>query len=253
MLGFMIHEKNSQRYLRQLIIPGWGDETQEKLAAATVLVAGAGGLGGPAALYLAAAGLGKIRIVDSDKVELSNLNRQILHDESSLGRDKTASASERLAGLNSSILIEPLCRRITDETIAELTEGVDVIVDCLDSFASRMVLNRQAVKSRIPLVHAGIAGTGGQLTVFAPAESGCLACLFPEKVADSEGPLPVLGATAGVLGSLEAMEAIKLVSGLGDPLVGRLLLFDGFSGDFREVHLEKNPRCPVCSDKAPEE
>ncbi len=231
-----------------MIIPGWGDAVQERIQSASVLIAGAGGLGSPAALYLAAAGVGTIRIADSDSVDLSNLNRQILHDEDSLGGMKTDSARQRLGRFNSGITIETAAERIDDANISGLAEGMDIIIDCLDSFSSRQVLNRCSVRSGIPLIHAGISGTGGQLTVFSPPESGCLSCIFPETDTGEpeENPLPVLGAVAGILGTLEAMEAIKLITGLGEALIGRLLIFDALYTDFQEIDIRKDPECPVC-------
>jgi adenylyltransferase/sulfurtransferase len=161
---------------------------------------------------------------------------------------KTDSARRRLSRLNSGIRIETAAERIDDSTISGLAGGMDLIIDCLDSFSSRHVLNRCSVRSGIPLVHAGLSGTGGQLTIFAPPESGCLSCLFPEtdEGEPEEKPLPVLGTVAGILGTLEAMEAIKLISGLGEPFIGRLLIVDVLYTDFREIAFGKEPGCPVC-------
>lgn len=250
MLTFMVQEKDGERYRRQLIIPGWGDAAQAKLASAAVFIAGAGGLGSAASLYLAAAGVGRIRIADRDRVELSNLNRQILHDEKGIGREKSASAFERLSGLNSSVRIEAVTASITDETVSGLVAGCGIIVDCLDSFAARHVLNRYSVRTGTPMVHAGIAAGGGQLAVFSPPAGPCLSCLFPESDTreQQDGPVPVFGAAVGAAGAMEAAEAIKLLTGLGEPLVGRLLVFDLLYSGFHTVTVEKNPECPVCGD-----
>lgn len=211
-----------------------------------MVIAGAGGLGGPAAYYLTAAGVGKIKLVDSDRVELSNLNRQILHSENTQGQRKVDSAKERLKNFNSSIEIETFPMRITDKNIHEIAEDCTLIVDCLDSFSSRMVLNRYAVGKSLPLVHGGIREMGGQLTVVAPGGRPCLECLFG-GIEDQKN-IPVIGATAGIIGSMEALEAIKLITGIGKPLTGKMLVCDGLSPDYREISFQENPDCPVCGD-----
>ena len=248
MLTIMIQNNSFERYTRQLPIDGWGEEGQEKLKNATVVIAGAGGLGGPAACYLAAAGVGRIKIVDSDRVELSNLNRQILHSENTLGQLKVDSAKERLKDFNSTIEIEPFPVRITDENIHEIAEGCSLLVDCFDSFSSRMVLNRYAVRKNLPLVHGGIREMGGQLTVVPRGGRPCLECLFA-GVKDQKN-IPVLGAAAGIIGSMEAMEAIKLITGIGQPLTGKLLICNGLFQDYSEISFQRNPDCPVCGSGA---
>lgn len=240
----MIQKNSFERYTRQLSLHDWGKETQEKLSKAAVLIAGAGGLGGPAAYYLAAVGVGKIKLADSDKVELSNLNRQILHSERTLGELKVDSAKERLSAFNSSIEIETFPVRITDENIHEIAKDCSLLVDCLDSFSSRMVLNRYAVDQNLPLVHGGIREMGGQLTVIPPGGRPCLECLFG-GVQDKKG-IPVVGATAGIIGSMEALEAIKLITGIGQPLTGKLLIYTGLLPDFSEIPFQENPDCPIC-------
>ncbi len=242
----MINEKDQERYHRQLIIDQWGEAGQEKIAQARVTIVGAGGLGSPVALYLAAAGIGHLRIIDRDRVELSNLNRQILHGEPSIGMVKTDSAKKRLTTLNSTIEIEALEAEFNDETAETFCEESHILVDCLDSFSARKVLNRWAVGMEIPLVHAGISGGGGQITVISAGGKPCLECLFPQ--APDQKNVPVVGAAAGILGSMEALEVMKLITGIGEPLTGRLLICNGFAADYQEIALRANPDCPVCGE-----
>jgi adenylyltransferase/sulfurtransferase len=244
-----LDELSRQRYLRQLIIPGFGEEAQRKLSDATVFIAGAGGLGSSAALYLAAAGVGCLRICDDDVVELSNLNRQILHNESRLGRNKADSAAETLRELNPSIRIEPLAVRITPENIGELAGRALFLVDCLDNVATRYILNRFAWKKGLPLVHGGINGMAGQVTVLVPGKTPCMQCLFPEE--PPRGTIPVLGAAPGVIGSLLAMETIKMITGFGEPLLGRLFFWDGMTQEARTIAWKGIPDCPVCGGGPP--
>ena len=234
-------------YFRQLIYPGWGVEAQEKVEQATVLLAGAGGLASSAALYLAAAGIGKLILCDHDVVEETNLNRQILHTKSNLGKLKVDSAKELISQLNPRVEVTALPIRLTDETISEAAAGADIIVDCLDSIESRFVLNRYCVSRKIPMVHAGMYGMSGQITVFYPDKYPCLACLISEK-ADSKGPIPVIGAAVGILSSLQALEVLKLITGIGEPLLGRMLLFNGLKSEFDEIRISRDPDCLVCRD-----
>jgi len=247
MLVLMIQEDCFERYSRQLSINGWGREGQEKLRCATVLIGGVGGLGGPVAYYLSAAGVGKIKLVDSDRVELSNLNRQILHDENSLRQWKVDSARKRLNAFNGVIAIETFPVRIHDENIDEIARDCSLLVDCFDSFASRMVLNRFAVDHRVPLVHGGVAETRGQVCVVAPGGRPCLECLYADV--EQDAGVPVLGALAGIVGSMEALEAIKLITGIGEPLMGRLVICNALSPDYRELPFLENPECPVCGER----
>lgn len=240
----MISDDEGIRYHRQLLIDQWGVEGQEKLKRSRVTMIGAGGLGSPAALYLVAAGVGRLRIVDRDRVELSNLNRQILHGEGSLARPKVASAGDRLKDLNSSIQLELMEMELSEESAPHLCADTDILVDCLDSFSARRVLNRQAVQNKIPLVHAGISGGGGQITVIPPGGGPCLECLFPQAPDGKE--IPVVGAAAGIIGSMEALEVIKLITGIGDTLTGRLLICNGFAADYQEIAVQADPDCPVC-------
>jgi molybdopterin/thiamine biosynthesis adenylyltransferase len=239
-----INERERERYGRQLILPGWGEAAQGKLREAVVFVAGAGGLGSPVTMYLAAAGVGTLRICDSESVELSNLNRQLLYAGEDVGQPKAAAAARALSRLNPLVKVVPLCARIEEDSIAELAGEATLLLDCLDNFETRFVVNRYAVKRGLPLIHAGVSGLSGQITFVHPPQTGCLACLVQE--APAAGVFPILGATAGVLGTLQAMEALKYLTAAGAGLKNRLLFFDGGRLEFQEVSLERDPGCPVC-------
>lgn len=234
-----------ERYDRQLRIPGWGIEGQKKLKKARVTVAGAGGLGCPAALYLAAAGVGHLTIIDKEKVELSNLNRQVLHWQADIGKYKADSAADKLRALNSSIEVEAVKAEITENSVRDLIKGSNVVVDGMDNFATRFILNHGCVKEEIPFVHAGIYGLDGQITTIIPKKGPCLQCIFPEKPPEF-AKFPVVGVTPATLAILEALETIKLITGIGQPLVGRMLLFDGESLTFSTMEVHRDPSCPVC-------
>ncbi len=233
-----------ERYLRQIILPGWGEPAQERLKRSTVFMAGAGGLGSPVAMYLAAAGVGTLRIADHGNVELSNLNRQLLHGDGDLSRPKVSSAVETLGRINPLVEVVPLAGPITESNIASLAGEADLLVDCLDNFATRFLLNAYAVKRGLPLVHAGVSGLWGQITFIHPPRTACLACTVSE--APEGGVFPILGATAGVLGCLEAVEALKYLTGAESLLTGRLLFCDLETMQFQEVALGRDPACPVC-------
>jgi molybdopterin/thiamine biosynthesis adenylyltransferase len=236
--------EEKQRYHRQLILPSWGEEAQSALKESCVFIAGAGGLGSPVALYLAAAGVGSLRICDSGEVELSNLNRQILHGEDRIGANKALSAVKMLRAINPAVQVVPLADTITGDNVESLIGEAGLIIDCLDNFQTRYILNDHAVKSSLPLVHAGVNGFCGQITFIHPPRTACLACLLPEAP-----PLeiaPILGATAGTLGCLEALEALKYLTGTGELLKGRLLFFDGETMQVQEVGFDKDPECRVC-------
>lgn len=236
-----------KRYNRQIILDGWGDDAQLRIRNATAFIAGAGGLGSAVSLYLAAAGAGTLRICDHGEVELSNLNRQIMHTNESQGKKKVLSAAERIASLNPHVRTVALDEGIDDHSIADLAADSDIIVDCMDNFETRYVLNRFAVERGIPLVHAGIYGMAGQITFIESPATPCLQCIFPE--APPPEVFPVVGATVGVIGSLEALEALKCLTGMGTLLKSRLLLFEGDIMKFEELPLEKNPSCSVCGGK----
>ena len=236
-----------ERYRRQINIPGWGQDAQKRLKNACVFVAGAGGLGSPALSYLAAAGVGRLIICDHDKVELSNLNRQILHGDADLNSWKVDSAAQRLHELNPDIELILYRDSITHENILEIIGHAQALLDCLDNFPARRSLNAASVKRGIPLIHAGVEGLRGQITVFHPPQYACLNCLLPFD--PPAKTIPVLGATPGLFGAWQAMEALKLITGLGEPLAGKVVFYDGMSNKVQEMPLEKDPDCPVCSDK----
>ena len=239
-----LSEKELERYNRQMLIRGWGEAGQKKLRAATVFIAGAGGLGSPVAIYLAAAGIGRIRICDNGEPELSNLNRQILHAEKDIGKNKTFSAKETLCEINPHVEVVALPEKITAESVDRLAGGSDIIIDCLDNFPTRHILNRYAVDKQLPFIHAGIYGLSGQLTVIHTPATPCLYCLFPGS--PPAAVFPVAGVTPGVIGVLEATEAIKYLTGIGENLKGRLLIWDGETMEFQTVTVQKDPNCTVC-------
>ncbi|MEW6668293.1 MAG: HesA/MoeB/ThiF family protein [Thermodesulfobacteriota bacterium] len=243
-----ISDKEWLRYERQMLIRGWDRDVQERLKRATVFVAGAGGLGGPVLLYLALAGVGILRICDRDLVEPSNLNRQILHTGQRVGMRKTDSAETALLEANPFVQVSKRYAALTAENAGEIVGDADVIMDCLDNFEARHVLNRLSVRKRIPLIHAGVSGLRGQITFLQPPETPCLRCLFP--IADPSGAVPIVGCTAGVLGTLQAAECIKYLTGQGQVLRNRLLLWDGETMEFHEAGVERNPECPVCGDRS---
>lgn len=239
-----LSQSQRERYARQLMLPELGPAGQEKLLRAKVLLVGAGGLGSPAALYLAAAGVGAIGLADADTVSLSNLQRQILHATPDLGRPKVESAKEALAALNPDVSVHTHPFYVTEKNIGGLIEGYDFILDCTDNFPSKFLINDACIKAGKPFVHAGIEGLQGQLITCVPGKSPCLRCVFPQPPSpDQQRPIPVVGATAGVIGALQAMEAIKYLAGIGEPLTGRLLCFDGKALEFFQVKLERRDGC----------
>ena len=231
------------RYGRQIML--FGEDAQRRLKAARLFVAGAGGLGSPLCTYLAVAGIGHLRIVDFDSAELSNLNRQILHWDEDVGKRKVESAREKLVRINPSIEIEVNSQKIDESNVESLVGEADGIVDCMDNFPTRYVLNRTAVRRRIPLFHAAIHGMEARVTTFVPGETACFRCLFHEGPPES-GAFPVVGAAPAVAASIQAMEVIKYFTGYGECLKDRLLIFDGEAGGFREFKLRRDPDCPDC-------
>jgi sulfur-carrier protein adenylyltransferase/sulfurtransferase len=241
------------RYSRHLLIPEIGDEGQIKLLESRVLLIGAGGLGSPAALYLAAAGVGRIGIIDADIVDETNLQRQIAHSLDTLGSPKVDSAKRAIEALNPDVEVRTYRERLTSENIDRiLDEGWDVIVDGADNFPTRYLVNDASVWRGIPVVHGSIYRFEGQVTVFKPGDGPCYRCLFPEppppELAPSCSEGGVLGVLPGIVGTLQTNEALKLALGIGDTLVGRLLLVDALAADFSEVRIQRNPSCPVCGD-----
>jgi molybdopterin/thiamine biosynthesis adenylyltransferase/rhodanese-related sulfurtransferase len=241
-----------QRYSRHLLLPEVGLSGQRKLKEAAVLVVGSGGLGSPAALYLAASGIGRLGVVDFDRVDESNLQRQVLHDRYALGRKKVESARERLTALNPSAQVEAYDALLDAHNAAAIAEGYDVLLDGSDNFPTRYLLNDLAVLTGRPLVYGSVFRFEGQVSVFDARVGPCYRCLFPKPptpgVAPACGEAGVLGALPGIIGSLQATEAIKLLLGIGQPLIGRLLMVDALDMSFRSVRLRKNPACPVCGE-----
>src|SRR3989442_6436384 len=251
--GIGLTREETTRYSRHLIMPEVTADGQRRLKAARVLCIGAGGLGSPAALYLAAAGVGTIGIVDFDDVDLSNLQRQILHGTKDVGRSKLESARDRLSDINPKIDIELHRCRFTSENASQLVGQYDVIVDGSDNFPTRYLSNDVCVFARKPNVYGSVFRFDGQTTVFAPHLGGpCYRCLFPEPPPPGSVPncaqAGVLGVLPGIIGTIQANEAIKLILGVGEPLVGRLLYFDALKMKFREFNLRRDPQCPVCGD-----
>jgi molybdopterin/thiamine biosynthesis adenylyltransferase len=232
-----------ERYQRQLLIDGWD---QNKLKNARVLIAGLGGLGGVSAFYLAAAGVGNIRLCDSDKIELSNLNRQILYSSNDIGKSKSIIAQKRLLELNPDIKIEALSDKLTEINAFEITSGCDIIIDGLDNHRDRLILNRVSFALEIPYIYAAINEWQGQLGFINPPVTPCLACLMPQRIIDT-GPIPVLGAVAGVIGSFQSALAIRYLITGETPLAGKLLIFRADKMEFETLIFDKNPECPVCS------
>jgi molybdopterin/thiamine biosynthesis adenylyltransferase/rhodanese-related sulfurtransferase len=248
-----LDDAKRRRYSRHLLIPEVGEEGQQKLLDSRVLLIGAGGLGSPAGLYLAAAGVGTIGIVDDDAVDETNLQRQIVHSTERLGDAKADSAKRTLEALNPDVAVRVFKERLTSDNVDRiLGEGWDVIVDGADNFPTRYLLNDASVWHRIPVVHGSIFRFEGQATVFKPHEGPCYRCLFPQppppELAPSCAEGGVLGVLPGVIGSLQTNEALKLALGIGDPLVGRLLIFDALQGTFTEIALRRDPDCPVCGE-----
>lgn len=240
-----LSEVEVSRYARQMLIPGWGEGSQDKLRDRVVFVAGAGGLGSPAAIYLAAAGVGHLRIADFDAVDQTNLNRQILHDETRIGVNKADSAKMTLERINPYIRITALPVRIDQLTVDELVDDADIIIDCMDNFATRYLLNDSAIRKNIPLVFGSIWGLHGQISFFHVPETACLGCLVrgepPSEV------FPVLGATPAVIGAWQALEALKYLTGVGRTLKGRLLVWNGDDMEVEIYPIRPDPQCRACA------
>ena len=239
------------RYSRQIMLPKFDIAGQLALKNAHVLVIGMGGLGSPAALYLAAAGVGQLSIIDHDMVEVSNLQRQVIHGEASLGLHKVESAKQRLQDVNPLVQIRALAQRIEGEALSELIRQVDLVLDCTDNFTTRFDVNRYCVQHKKPLISAAAIRMEGQISVYdsRQTESPCYQCLYPEgdEAALSCSESGVMSPLVGILGSMQAMEAIKVLSGLGEPLVGKLLILDAMSMQWRSLKLKKDPACTCCS------
>ncbi|MBN1189753.1 MAG: HesA/MoeB/ThiF family protein [Dehalococcoidales bacterium] len=242
----MLTQEELERYRRQTIISGFGPVGQEKLKKTRVFLAGAGGLGSPAALYLTAAGIGSIRIVDPDSVDLSNLNRQILHWTPDIGSKKTDSARNKLQHLNPLVNIETIQTRIAADNADELVSGCDLIVDAVDNLDTRYVLNLCACRKKIPFFHGAISGLEGRAMTIIPGLSACLMCLY--RGVSVSGETPALGATAAIIAGIQASEVIKYVTGAGCLLTGRFLIYDGLNMRFNEIMVSRDPDCRHCGD-----
>ena len=244
----MLTEDELQRYDRQIIIRGFGLGGQDKLKKARVFIAGAGGLGSPVATYLTAAGVGVIRIVDHDSVELSNLNRQVLHWEGDIGKRKVNSATEKLRKLNREVKIEAIEEMITEANISQLVAGFDLIVDAMDNMPTRYLLNKVAIEKTIPLFHGVVHGFEGRAMTIIPGETACLWCIY--RGAIPEEKFPVIGVTPAVIGCIQATEVVKYIVGIGQLLTNKLLIYDGLNMKFTEFRLKKNPNCQHCGEPA---
>ncbi|HEV2997950.1 MAG TPA: molybdopterin-synthase adenylyltransferase MoeB [Solirubrobacteraceae bacterium] len=246
-----LSSEQRERYSRHLLMSEVGVEGQLRLLDARVLLLGAGGLGSPTALYLAAAGVGTLGIVDDDEVDLSNLQRQVIHNSERIGTAKVDSAAESIRALNPDVEVVKYPTRLRAENIMEIIEGWDVIVDGVDNFPTRYLLNDATIRLGIPVVSASILGFEGQLSVFKPHEGPCYRCLFPvpppAELAPSCGANGVLGVLPGTMGLLQATEVVKLILGIGEPAVGRLLLYDALAATLGEVRVRRDPECPICS------
>ena len=244
----MLTENDLIRYKRQILYKDFGEEGQKKLKEAHVLVAGLGGLGSPASIYLACAGVGHITIVDCDSVELSNLNRQILYWDENIGEKKPISALQKLAKLNPSIEVIPLFERITEKNAREIIKEANVVIDGMDNLETRFILNSACVAEGVPFIHGGIWGFFGEITTIIPGKTPCLACIIP-RISQRREEFPVFGVTPALIAILQVMEGIKLLAGFGRLLTGRMLYINGDTMDFTFHNLVKNPNCEVCGTK----
>jgi sulfur-carrier protein adenylyltransferase/sulfurtransferase len=251
----VLNPEQRSRYARHLLLPEVGEVGQRRLLESKVLLLGAGGLGSPAALYLAAAGVGTLGIVDMDVVDASNLQRQILHNVDRIGERKVDSAKKTLTQLNPDVDVVTYDVRFGADNVLDIIDGYDVVVDGTDNFPTRYLLNDASVLKRIPVVHGSIFRFEGQVTVFKPYDGPCYRCLLPEpppaELAPSCAEAGVLGVLPGIVGSIQALEAIKLLLDLGDPLIGRLLAYDALETSFRTFKVRRDPACPTCGENAP--
>ncbi|MBN1804799.1 MAG: molybdopterin-synthase adenylyltransferase MoeB [Sedimentisphaerales bacterium] len=243
-------EKQTERYNRNIILEQVGGAGQEKLLNSRVLIIGTGGLGSAAGLYLAAAGVGTIGIVDSDKVDLTNLQRQIIHHTNDIGTEKTESAEKTIRAINPDVNVKTYQIKIAANNISDIIHDYDFIIDCTDNFSAKFLINDACYFEKIPFSHAGVLGFAGQLITVLPGETTCYRCIFnappPANTVPSCSQVGVLGAVAGVIGSLQATEAIKFLLGIGKLLTGTLLTYDALEMDFRSIRINRNPDCPLC-------
>ena len=241
----MLTTDELERYDRQIIIKGFGKEGQEKLKQAKVIIAGGGGLGSPSSIYLAAAGVGTIRIVDHGSVELSNLNRQVLHWNEDIGRRKVVSAVEKLKKLNPEIEIEAIEETITEANVFRLVAGFDLVIDAMDNLPTRYLLNKAAVDRNIPFFHGAVYGFEGRAMTIIPGKTACLECVYHGTTIPEE-KFPVIGVAPAIIGCIQAAEVIKYIVGIGELLTNRLLIYDGLNLKFTELKVKKDPNCKHC-------
>lgn len=249
--GEALTDEQLNRYARHLVLQEVGAEGQKKLLSSKVLVIGAGGLGSPAAIYLAAAGVGTIGIADADEVDLSNLQRQIIHTTRDKGKPKAVSAKERMKAMNPDVTVNTYCTYVSKDNIMELISDYDFILDCTDNFDSKFLINDACVKAKKPFSHAGVIRFQGQLMTYVPGQGACYRCVFKNPPPKDEIPtckeVGVIGAACGVIGSLQALEAVKYIVGAGDLLTGYLLTFDALKMEFRKIKLPSQNDCEVCN------
>jgi molybdopterin/thiamine biosynthesis adenylyltransferase len=244
----MLTKNDLARYERQILYPDFGEKGQEKLKQSHVVVAGLGGLGCAASLYLTCAGVGHITLIDCDRVELSNLNRQVLHYEEDIGEKKSFSATQKLTKLNSSIEVTSVFKKITAQNARKIIKGANLVIDGMDNFKTRFIVNKACVAEGIPFIHGGVHGLFGEVTTILPGRTPCLACIFP-GFPHGKLELPVFGVTPALIAVLQVTEAIKLLAGFGSLLTGKMLYFSGDTMDFTVCNLTKNQNCRVCGTK----
>lgn len=245
----MLTHEEKERYRRQIMLAGFGEEGQEKLKRARVLIIGLGGLGCAVSTYLTIAGVGRMRLIDRDMVELSNLNRQFLYGHQDIGRPKVDLVQEKLAALNPNVQIEGLMVEIKEENLSKLVEGYNLIVDALDNLATRLLLNKVALSRNLILFHGGVYGYEGRVTTIIPGKTPCLKCIY-HKVSKHE-EVPILGVVPAIIGFLQANEVIHYILGIGQLLAGRLVIYDSLSQEFAEVRTKFDPHCTDCSSLNP--
>ena len=241
----MLTTNELERYDRQIIIKGFGKEGQEKLKRARIFIAGAGGLGSLTSMYLAVAGVGVIRIVDHDRVELSNLNRQVLHWDKDIGRSKVDSAAEKLKKLNEGVEIEAIDEMITEANVSQLVADFDLVVDAMDNLPTRYLLNKAALEKDIPFFHGAVYGFEGRAMTIIPGKTACLECVYHGATTPEE-KFPVIGVTPAIIGCIQAAEVIKYIVGIGELLTNRLLIYDVLNLKFTELKVKKDPNCKHC-------
>jgi len=242
---YMLTKNDLARYERQILYPDLGEKGQEKLKQSHVVVAGLGGLGCAASLYLTCAGIGHITLIDCDRVELSNLNRQILYYDEDIGEQKPFSAAQKLAKLNPSIEVTPVFNKITAQNAREIIKGANLVIDGMDNFKTRFIINKACVAEGIPFIHGGVHGLFGEVTTILPGRTPCLTCIFPE-FPRGQLALPVFGVTPALIAILQVTEAIKLLAGFGSLLTGKMLYFNGETMEFTSCDLARNQKCGVC-------